>query len=150
MIFAVEQEKGNFKSRVFGGFNRHDVIDYIEGLARERNDLLRDNQNLRGKIEALEERLDAAQEQAEPDESDRDIAAKALEETRGILEDVRRQYDGVCGDLNINVTQAAHELGVVNAKLSALQDTLKTAGERLDAVSERLQSAGETENAEDL
>ncbi len=149
MIFAVEQEKGNFKGRVFGGFNRHDVIDYIEKLAGERNGLLLENQKLRGQVDALEERLEQAREQ-NPDEEVRTVAAEALEDTRRVLEDVKASYDGICGDLNINVSQAAHELDVVGAKLAALQETLKSAGERLDAVSEKLQNTGETCDAENL
>ena len=149
MIFAVEQEKGNFKGRVFGGFNRHDVIDYIEKLAGERNDILRENQKLQGRIDALEERLERAEDKRAAEEA-RSVAAKALEDAKGILEDVISGYEGVCGDININVSQAAHELGAVNVKLATLQETLRTAGEELSKVGERLGGAEETQNAEDL
>lgn len=149
MIFAVEQEKGNFKGRVFGGFNRHDVIDYIEKLAGERNDLLRENQKLQGRIEALEERLERAEDKRAAEEA-RSVAAKALEDAKGILEDVISGYEGVCGDININVSQAAHELGAVNVKLTTLQETLKSAGERLDEVREKFGDSEEAGDAEDL
>ncbi len=50
----MEQEKGNFRGRLFGGFNRRDVIDYIEVLAGERGELERENQKLRERIWELE------------------------------------------------------------------------------------------------
>ena len=80
----MEQEKGNFKSRVFGGFNRHDVIDYIETLATERNELSRENERLRGQVEALEERLEevsqpAPEPEVQPEDDGRQELLKALD-----------------------------------------------------------------------
>ena len=53
-VELLEQEKGNFRGRLFGGFNRRDVIDYIEVLAGERGELERENQKLRERIWELE------------------------------------------------------------------------------------------------
>ena len=114
-VFAVRGEKGNFKGRVFGGFNRHDVIDYIETLAAERNTLARENERLRGKIEALEERLETPSDRPEP-EAPACAAAEALEEERRelrraaqealrALREVKSQYDTVCADIKVNASQ---------------------------------------------
>ena len=142
--FAVSGEKGNFKGRVFGGFNRHDVIDYIETLATERNELSRENERLRGQVEALEERLEEASQpapgpEAQPEDDGRQELLKALEQAEQILRDVKREYDNVCADLKINVSQADHEMKQISAKLSGLQSSLDAAGERLEAVSAQLE-----------
>lgn len=144
----MEKEKGNFKSRVFGGFNRRDVIGYIETLARERNDLARENQSLRGRIEALEERLSELEDRPEEvpvtpklpaqDELVLARARKILDNAHGILGETMRAYRELCGDLNINAAQAEHELRGVSGKLAALRETLNDAGERLSVLDAEL------------
>lgn len=161
MSFAVEQEKGNFKGRVFGGFNRKDVIDYIESLAAERNDLALENRKLSGRVEALEEKLEelrqdgpASSELPDQEELVRARAEQVIENARGILSDVRRAYEELCGDIGINVSQADHELKTASSRLTALQDTLKNAGERLSALDTELDimplDGQEAENAGSL
>lgn len=159
-------EKGNFKSRVFGGFNRHDVIDYIETLAAQRNSLSRDNERLRGRIESLEERLEEAlekteiveqpapetEEQPAPEIGEQPAAGQNLEEARRrlseaigearrILRDVKSQYDSLCTDIKVNTAQAGHELRLISTKLEGLQSSLSAAGERLEAIGAGLEDA---------
>lgn len=143
-------ERGNFKSRVFGGFDRRDVIGYIEKLAAERNALSRENQALREKLEALEDRVNDTPEevvsQAESDiEEKRRELDCAIEEVRGMLSDINREYSNICGDININVTQAGHELSVMSDKLNKLSELLTSAGGRLEELSGRFKNTDETE-----
>ena len=131
-VFSVEKERGNFKGRVFG-FDRRDVIGYIETLAGERNRLAQENQTLRGKLEALEERLaqqEAAQEEPSAQEQMNEAMNKALE----TLDTLRADFDGLLGDVRINVSQSKDELRSVCEKLDKLTETLKAAGERLGAL----------------
>lgn len=151
--FCLEQEKGNFKGRVFGGFNRRDVIAYIESLAKERNALAMENQTLRGRVDALEERLE---ERRLPDHDELVLARarEVLRNANGILDELKRSYGELCGDININISQADHELKAVAGKLAALQDSLRAAGERLEGMSAELEimplEGAEAADAEDL
>lgn len=138
----MKGERGNFKGRVFGGFNRHDVIDYIETLAAQRNELSRDNEKLREQVEALEERLDAEippinEPEAEREDGRRELR-DALEEARQVLSGVKSEYDAICTDIKINAAQTNHELKLIAAKLTGLQDSLSAAGERLEAIGAEL------------
>lgn len=45
---------GNFRSNIFGGFNRRDVIGYIEQLHKNLNDLQKENELLHSKLSADE------------------------------------------------------------------------------------------------
>ena len=131
-VFSVEKERGNFKGRVFG-FDRRDVIGYIETLAGERNRLAQENQTLRGKLEALEERL-AQQEAAQEEPSAQEQMDEAMNKALETLDTLRADFDGLLGDVRINVSQSKDELRGVCEKLDKLTETLKAAGERLGAL----------------
>ena len=149
--FAVKGEKGNFKGRVFGGFNRHDVIDYIETLADERNRLARENERLRGQLEALEERLAREPEETpapetEPSqdlEGSRRELREALERARTVLKDVKSEYDAVCADIKIDATQTSHELTRIDTKLTGLMTSLSDAGKRVSDIGAELERDAE-------
>lgn len=139
----MKGERGNFKGRVFGGFNRHDVIDYIETLAAERNELSCENERLRGQINALEERLEQEPEEPVEQEDSRRELRDALEEAREVLNGVKSEYDAVCTDIKINATQTDHELKLITAKLTGLQASLADAGKRLEAIGAELNTKDE-------
>lgn len=141
-VHAVEQEKGNFRGRVFGGFDRQDVIDYIESLATERNALSRENQQLQERLWELEEQAAAPAEEPAGDSERREIAG-ALEEARELLRTVKREYDALCADVKINATQAEGELKTISARLSGLQAALGSAGEKLEEIGSRLETSEE-------
>ena len=48
-----DRDKG-FRGQFLGGFNRRDVLDYIEELSAERNSLAAENEKLRNRVDALE------------------------------------------------------------------------------------------------
>ena len=50
----MANEKGNFRSSLFGGFNRRDVADYIEKLSAERNRYKAENSSLNETVEKLQ------------------------------------------------------------------------------------------------
>ena len=50
----MSNEKGNFRSSLFGGFNRRDVADYIEKLSAERNRYKAENSSLNETVEKLQ------------------------------------------------------------------------------------------------
>lgn len=160
----MEQEKGNFKSRVFGGFNRHDVIGYIEALAKERNDLKRENVALRGKVEALEDRL-AGHVPAEddacvtPNLPDQETLVRArveevLRNAHAALAEVRDAYRALSGDICQSAGEAVADLTALAEKLGKLQAALREGEERLTALDAELDimplTGAEAPNAESL
>lgn len=144
----MEQEKGNFRGRVFG-FNRRDVIDYIEELATERNMLQKENQELRERLWALEDSGESlpASEASEDDSEDVDAAREALEsalsEARELLRRVKSEYDELCADVKINASHAEGELKTISQRLAGIQETLQSAGERLEEIGEKLDAREE-------
>ena len=61
----MENEKGNFRSSVFGGFNRQDVANYIEKLSAERNRYKEESADLRDKADGLEDTVEQLKAQIE-------------------------------------------------------------------------------------
>ena len=55
----MTNEKGNFRSCLFGGFNRRDVADYIEKLSAERNRYKLENSSLKETAEKLQDDVDS-------------------------------------------------------------------------------------------
>ncbi|MGM9522766.1 MAG: DivIVA domain-containing protein [Oscillospiraceae bacterium] len=146
----MTQETGNFRGRIFGGFDRSDVIGYIEELAAERNELQKDNERLRECIEGLENKLSEVQEDnhglPEPLQEQSEAAvsqsrkelSELIENAELVLNGIRRQYDAVCADIKINVTQAECELSRLSGHASGLEKSMKAAGERLDGIVESI------------
>jgi len=58
----VNNMSGRFKLSVLGGFNRRDVITYIEEIYKKINERERENMELRTQNETLEEKLKAYEE----------------------------------------------------------------------------------------
>ena len=116
----MEEEKGNFRGELFGGFNRNDVINYIESAAaqfnateKERDDLAEEKERLAEELDELKYELEAQKESASAD-------LKALaEEKDGVILELRRE----------------------NARL--LEDIEKERARTFDRRSEELDSAAE-------
>ncbi len=99
----MEEEKGNFRGKLFGGFNRNDVISYIESAAaqfnateKERDELTEKNDALRDELEELKAELEETRRSAESekkalaDEKDGVILELRRENAR-LLEDIERE-----------------------------------------------------------
>ena len=159
----MPQETGNFKSRLFGGFDRHDVIEYIEELAAERNALQRENEELRAQLdEAMEMEpavsTDLGEDAAKSVEQYKKQKSEILAKTKETLCDLWEKYDSVCGDLKVNVTQIQGELTDMGVLLGGLVDSMASVGLRLkelyDSIYDDVDSdddvSEEAENATDV
>ena len=161
----MPQETGNFKSRIFGGFDRRDVIGYIEELAAERNALQRENEELR---EKLDENREALPPSAEDHSNYNEYVADSLEQykqqTREILSEAKEslldlweKYDSLCADLKVNVTQAQGDLDNMEVLLGSLLDSMESVGLGLKELSNSIcdidsdgDEGEETQNATDI
>jgi chromosome segregation ATPase len=65
-----DREIGEFRTSVFGGFDRRDVIEYIKFSSAEHNQCLEENRQLTKKLEESGEKLEAAQARVEQTEQE--------------------------------------------------------------------------------
>ena len=86
-------ENSTFKCVAFGGFDKQDVIRYIEQSAREaaevREQLQLENERLRTESADLQAQVRALQEKLEAESSLREDAQSRLEQAKRALEDLR-------------------------------------------------------------
>ena len=134
-------EIGNFKGRLFGGFDRKDVIAYIEESAAELESLEAENEKLRGTVAELEARIQEMEEAAKAVPSPEEVAAECdarckviMDEYRAEMRSLRTEYGTFYAELRTNVAQADHELSRVTGKLAGLQSALNAGGVRLAAL----------------
>ncbi len=125
-------ETKNFKSVAFGGFDKEEVIQYIQKTAQENTDaqeaLLRENNDLRAENEALQKKLDLLLREQE------DSARKEAEELRGKIESLSAELEELrpqaqsyqevraqVGDIECQARRRASELeSATTARLNAL------------------------------
>jgi len=55
----VERDTSVFRTCLFGGFNRHDVIEYITSLIKQRDKYIEENKKLVLQIERLQANLES-------------------------------------------------------------------------------------------
>lgn len=106
------ENNGNFRGKLFGGFNRHDVISYLEILSRESNALRIENDSQKEKIEQLEAELSELRPKAEQ-----------------------------ISELESRLKEAEDALSEKNRQISLLEDSLETymaAAKEYAAAKERL------------
>ena len=80
-------EKGRFRTKLFGGFNRRDVAEYIEFLATEKSRVQEENDRLTEELEAI------YAEQSESrgrDDGELESARQEAEEIMHSAEDARQ------------------------------------------------------------
>ena len=99
-------ENNTFKSVAFGGFDKQDVIRYIEQSAREaaeaQDRLSKECENLRAEVEALRARTRELEQQLETETSLREQAQTRLEEerqARQALESAKAQAEQLAAQL---------------------------------------------------
>ena len=150
----MTQERGNFRGRLFGGFNRKDVINYIEALAEERNKLDQENAQLKEQMEAIAE----SQQASEISENDnRDIQEKseyvkvepsvncggAAAEIRETVLQMRNSIEAFQRDIRINVINAQSEIADITAKFTEILGAVESVEERLESLDREFIDIGE-------
>lgn len=124
-------EKQGFKRCAFGGFDRKDVINYIEELAAERSALAAENEKLRAELEHCE--------CAAEDWNDGENIKSADE----ILAALEKEYSILCADVDVNLAHVKCETDNVEERLRKLSDALKDAGGRISSLRTSLNKESE-------
>ena len=126
---------GSFRGKLFGGFDRKDVSDYITALAAERNELKKKCECLEAETESLREKLAASEELLELERiraseyiiSARADALRELESLCAKYEDIKTSTAGASA-------QICRELAEMCASFSDLDDTLGGTGAKLNEI----------------
>lgn len=123
-------EIGSFKSKLFGGFDRKDVVNYIEKLAAERNEYIVKCRDLEVKVQELEGKIEDIRSEYE-----RKIS-EVQAENESKIEEITSEYE-------MKLTEA--EAAIVCANLKAeekrtteREEALKVLGDVVD----RFEAAG--------
>ena len=122
-----------FRKRFFGGFNRKDVVDYIEKVARERGALEAERDKAVNEMRALA--ADVA-----PLRLEIERLTLLLEENRRMKENVHKTADNTFTEMEL----AFDELRVkIDAAANAVREELDNAGVSLEKFPETLARARE-------
>ena len=114
-------EIGSFKSKIFGGFDRKDVVNYIEKLAAERNKYKQQCSELEEEIRLKKEKISQLEEEIEANSAK--YKRKLQEKTDEIVADYEKK---------LLETEAA----LACAKIEAQDKRAAEKDEALEAVSE--------------
>ncbi len=124
-----------FKNKIFGGFNRDDVVNYIEKLADERNRLQVENSKLRERIALMEAEAEnnalaarTAIENAEALlESARREKAAVVSETSKTLDGLLEKFDSVKAALTASAENLESGIAAINTAVSTISDSIDSA-----------------------
>ena len=153
----MDEQKGNFKTQVFGGFDRHDVIDYIEKLAAQRNayqkerdtleqrrdELELENSALKGELADVKTRLQQAIDGAQA--ARQEAAEKAL----AIVNDAREACAAIRSDVAGSAKKVQAELTVTAGAMDGITASLDAADARFEALAAELSGSGDENEAEE-
>jgi len=142
-----------FKTKAFGGFNKEEVMTYINRLISEKEaletrckELTDENNNLKNEASENAQKLKAAEEKAENENKEREDVLKILEAEREVKEAICKEKDEFSVEiLKLNkelnelknkpvlTEEAAETLKSENAKLKAECDKLKAMEQQVGA-----------------
>ena len=118
-----------FRKRFIGGFNRHDVVDYIADLARERDENLALREKTEQDIQALMAEIDSLK--LERDEAKRlaaEYKSEVLNAARKTLSEFEVSFNKLCMGFNIESIGICEQLEAARSIIEMLPGTLKEAG----------------------
>lgn len=121
----------HFKRRLFGGFDSHDVIAYIEELAAQRNKYKVSGDRLEAELKDLNAEIKRLQN--ELDEADRrimEIKIKSLDEASGSISTLRDTYSNMRSEVESTTNTISSELSRLNSTLTLLSSVLDKTGSR--------------------
>ena len=123
-------EAQGFKRCAFGGFDRKDVINYIENLASERNALASENEKLKAELEGR-------------NVGQNESGVSAADRADEILAELEKQYNLLCADVDVNVAHVKCETNNVEERLQRLSGALKDTGARISSLRTSLHKESE-------
>ena len=120
-------ENNAFKSSIFGGFNRQDVMNYIEKASRESTELLEENKT---RIESLEQETNTLRTQRDELQAQLKTLQASLEQTQSELQTASNRLSVTQDDCNA----AKEELSAKDVLCSQSADEQRRMQETIDAL----------------
>lgn len=138
----MRNEIGNFKNKLFGGFDRHDVVNYIEEIAAARNQYRQEAETLREQVEELTARVEtaeSAEERARADAADADHRAEeiritAVQDAAAALADLEEKYREIRMDMEVTAAHVRCELTRIGESIQGLLQAFTTTEEKISAL----------------
>ncbi|MGE4484526.1 MAG: DivIVA domain-containing protein [Oscillospiraceae bacterium] len=139
---------GRFRTSVFGGFDRGDVVAYLEKIAGERNEYKEKTQKLEDELNAereeygerlknierelktAREELTAAEKRAE------EVRVSAVSDAVRFLDELKDKYENVRTDMEVTTNHLRCELTRLGDSLSLITSVFSKTGERFSELSE--------------
>ena len=161
----MDKVTGNFRSKLFGGFDRSDVTSYIEKLATERNRYKKETEKhsetieeLNGRIDLLEERisalseaLDAAEAEARTaKESEEEYRRSALSQAESAVGKLKEKYEVLREEIVTAAVRLRTEMCDSGEKITGLAAQLETAEEVFSPLNQVLNGGAQTEYGSDM
>lgn len=123
----MAEERGSFRRRVFGGFDRNDVINYIETIAVQRNEYQARTKELTQEANELRVRLDDLTVQLNNRDTMLADNAKKLDSAKKELDDVWKELREALDELDVIKGQLEQSSKELNAKTTQYEKELSAA-----------------------
>ncbi len=135
-----------FKTKAFGGFNKEEVMTYINRLISEKEELENkckaltdENDNLKNEVSEISQKLKAAEEKADNEVKEREDVLKILEAEREIRDAVCKEKD----EFGVEILKLNKELNELKNKPVLTEEdaeVLKTENAKLKAECDKLKA----------
>ena len=114
-----------FKRELVGGFDRQDVIEYIERQAKEKQRFKEEAETAGREIGALQQQITAL------DAEVKNVKTQAMNETEAALAELMESYLAVKSDIEAITGSIKNELSLIGDALARLSGILENAGTKL-------------------
>lgn len=121
----------HFRRKLFGGFDTHDVMRYIEELAGQRNKYKMTGDKMEHELRGLNAEIKRLQ--SELDDTERritDIKVKALDASTRDFSTLRDAYTEIRSEMETTTCSISSELTTLNSALTDLTSVLDKTSER--------------------
>ena len=108
--------EGNFRSSLFGGFNRADVVKYIRKTSEELSECTKERDDLRTQCDELGEKLDAS----EKERADLKAENAALSEKLAVLEGAEERAKALQAEID-SIRDSAQAYEITKERLAELE-----------------------------
>jgi chromosome segregation ATPase len=120
-----------FKRKIFGGFDSHDVIKYIEELAGQRNKYKYLGEKLEKELAELNGELKRLQDElANADKRFLTYKVSALESASANLTELENSFSDIRMDMEATTSQVASEFDKITGTLEMLTSVMDKTGMR--------------------
>ena len=135
-----------FKTKAFGGFNKEEVMTYINRLISEKEELENkckeitdENNNLKNEVSEISQKLKAAEEKADNEVKEREDVLKILEAEREVKEAIYNEKE----EFNVEILKLNKELNELKNKPVLTEEdaeVLKAENTKLKAECDKLKA----------